>query len=152
MQSPSHSSSRKRETCQIVRKFAAGSKAVRWYIPCSSFGLNTRAVCFVGWHPPDLWFSFQENKAVHSSNFLSPGSTKNNTSEVESLVTPSSRHANRSDSRRRRRNISRRISGMQSMQSRRDLREAVERRFMRMTQAHDRIRTELLASHSLNMK
>jgi transcription elongation GreA/GreB family factor len=79
---------------------------------------------------------------MNVGNILSADLTKNNPSEIEPSVTSSSRHANRSDSRRRR-NISRRISGMQSP---RDLREAVERRFMRMTQAHDRIRTKLLAA------
>ncbi len=33
-----------------------------------------------------------------------------------------------------------------------NLRAIVERRFMRMSEAHDRIRTELLASHSSHMK
>ena len=33
-----------------------------------------------------------------------------------------------------------------------NLRSTVERRFMRMSEAHDRIRTELLASHSSHMK
>ena len=33
-----------------------------------------------------------------------------------------------------------------------NLRSLVERRFMRMSEAHDRIRTELLASHSSQMK
>jgi hypothetical protein len=81
-------------------------------------------------------------------NILSPDSIGNSSLEVESSITPSSRHANRSDFWRIR-NISRRTSRLQSP---RNLREAVERRFMRMTQAHDRIRTKLLASYSLNMK
>ena len=33
-----------------------------------------------------------------------------------------------------------------------NLRSTVERRFMRMSEAHDRIRTELLASHSSHVK
>ena len=33
-----------------------------------------------------------------------------------------------------------------------NLRSIVERRFMRMSEAHDRIRTELLTSHSSHMK
>lgn len=33
-----------------------------------------------------------------------------------------------------------------------NLRSIVERRFMRMSETHDRIRTELLASHSADLK
>lgn len=78
-------------------------------------------------------------------NTLSPSSTNNRRAAASSI---NSQHKHRSNSRARR-NVS---HGDSRMHSARDLRATVARRFMRMNEAHDRIRTELLASHSLDMK